>query len=656
MTEQSGRGRPTVSVVMPTYQRAAYLPRAIGSLRTQTFTDWELVVIDDGGDDETPELLRAAGLSRLTLHRNQRNEGLGAALNRATGLATGRYLAYLPDDDVWDPDHLARAVRLLDDDPECHLAFGGVRWHDNDLVNVSSPVGTPTLRPDIGPGDLGRFLSAPAGGVLPSGNVLALVQAVHRRGLEDQVRWRERDEIVSDSLEPDFWRGLLQHGARFRYTGAVTCGWTDHPDQRHKIISGRGRQTADWRQQSFGINLYRRHYGIRPGVKLNWQPVSSGLPVDENRRYAGTEAAGPPRPDGLRILVAGALGFNPDRILAFADQGHQIFTTALPGASFWDSTGPLPFAGITEIPYGAGWTEAVEAARPDVIYGLLGWNAVPFLHELAEANRRGPRVPFVFHFKESPLTAIRAGYWPQLRDLVLRSQGRLFASAEEREWFEAALGVPLRRPGDLIFDGEYPKRTWLTDERVPRLSDTEGELHTVCVGRAKLEPLEQLATLGIHVHVYSLPYMRGGVRGIGAAGSHRYLHLHDPIGPGDWVRELSRYDAAWLHVFASGNGGDLRQAVWHDMNLPCRLGTYAAAGLPWIQRANRGHRVAAVQLADRLGVGLHYDTVEDLAALLEKERADRNRAAAMLAHRDEFSFDHHVPRLVSLFRGLTWTG
>src|SRR5688572_25975908 len=104
---------------MPTYRHAAFIRRALESLRAQTLDDWELVVVDDGSPDETAEIL-ATYLDdpRIRYHRRERNEGLGAALNFATRMARGRYLAYLPSDDAYYPEHLQRLADILCSSPE----------------------------------------------------------------------------------------------------------------------------------------------------------------------------------------------------------------------------------------------------------------------------------------------------------------------------------------------------------------------------------------------------------------------------------------------------------------------------------------------------------------------------------------------------------
>src|SRR5215472_3094090 len=94
--------RPLVSVLMPTYRQDAFIARALESLLAQTLDDWELVLVDDGSPDDTHAVVRRyLDDGRIRYVRNVRNAGLGAALNQATALATGRTIAYLPSDDFY---------------------------------------------------------------------------------------------------------------------------------------------------------------------------------------------------------------------------------------------------------------------------------------------------------------------------------------------------------------------------------------------------------------------------------------------------------------------------------------------------------------------------------------------------------------------------
>jgi glycosyltransferase involved in cell wall biosynthesis len=105
---------PTVSVVVPTYNRAKVVPNAVASVLAQTFPDLEVVVVDDGSIDATAEVVGSLPDERVRLVRLERNRGLAAARNAGIRAARGRYIAFLDDDDLWLPEKLERQVPLLD--------------------------------------------------------------------------------------------------------------------------------------------------------------------------------------------------------------------------------------------------------------------------------------------------------------------------------------------------------------------------------------------------------------------------------------------------------------------------------------------------------------------------------------------------------------
>lgn len=128
---------PRVSIVMPTHNRGALLSRAIESVRTQTFTDWELVVTDDASTDDTWATLTAwaAKDARIKPHRNATNQypDISKILNDGLARAQGEYIARLDDDDYWiDPQKLAKQVAYLDAHPDCVIVGTGVVVVDGD--------------------------------------------------------------------------------------------------------------------------------------------------------------------------------------------------------------------------------------------------------------------------------------------------------------------------------------------------------------------------------------------------------------------------------------------------------------------------------------------------------------------------------------------
>jgi glycosyl transferase family 2 len=653
------RAEPLVSVLMPTYRQSLFIRRALESLRAQTLTDWELIVINDGSDDDTERVLGPyLADPRVRYRRLERNGGLGRALNLATELARGTYLAYLPSDDAYYPGHLASLAALLDARPEVYLAYGGLRWAER-----------PAHFDEIGRGlywTLDReeptLLGASAVGAerealerarpLPPerNNLLMLVQAMHRRSLEAEHRWAPREEVVSDRLEPDFWWGLLSRGATFAYSGEVSAEWVAHAENRRHII-GHSIQG--------GLSRYRQHYQIAQGEAINWQP-SRGFPVDQRTAYGRLRGPGAPRPaGGLKILLVGELGFNPERVVAFEEQGHQLYALWA-HAEIWDTASTTPYGAIEAIPHDARWRERVREVRPDVIYALLNWQALPLIDEVLAADLDAP---VAFHFKEGPFFCRQNGLWPALMRALERSDGQIVFNEATYEWYQLATDGLLKRENVLIMDGDLLKREWLSDDFSPKLSERDGQVHTVCAGRPLgLNPQDgpeaagrvlSILRAGIHVHLYGGSFYQQAppelLRELEASG---LVHLHPAVTAADWVRELSQYDAAWCHVIKSANGGDLRRATWNDLNLPARLGTYAAAGLPWIMLDSGPSRVALNDLARSLDVGVFFESGDDLAAQLRDRGRLRRLTENMRRARERFSFDARVPELVAFFRAL----
>jgi hypothetical protein len=130
----------------------------------------------------------------------------------------------------------------------------------------------------------------------------------------------------------------------------------------------------------------------------------------------------------------------------------------------------------------------------------------------------------------------------------------------------------------------------------------------------------------------------------------RHLHLHAQVDQGAWVREFSQYDAGWLHTFASRNGGDLRRADWDDLNLPARLTTLVAAGVPLLQRDNTGSVVATQTLARDRGTGVFFDDIPDLGRQLRDRSWLAGIRERVWEQRLDVAFDTHADGLVDFFR------
>ena len=104
---------PKVSVVIPTYNRAATVPRAIESVLAQTVTDLEVIVVDDGSSDDTGKVLGEMFGDRIRYYA-QTNQGASVARNRGVEEARGEWIAFLDSDDLWEKEKLEWQFKALE--------------------------------------------------------------------------------------------------------------------------------------------------------------------------------------------------------------------------------------------------------------------------------------------------------------------------------------------------------------------------------------------------------------------------------------------------------------------------------------------------------------------------------------------------------------
>ena len=129
---------PLVSVVIPAYDAAAYIPATLDSILAQTISSYEVIVVNDGSPD-TPALEKSLqpyfGKIRYI---KQDNRGPSSARNTGIRAARGKYVAFLDSDDLWFPNHLANQLALFESDPSLGLVYAnGVQIRDDQPVGIS---------------------------------------------------------------------------------------------------------------------------------------------------------------------------------------------------------------------------------------------------------------------------------------------------------------------------------------------------------------------------------------------------------------------------------------------------------------------------------------------------------------------------------------
>ncbi len=132
--------RPTVSVVIPTYNRADLLPRALDSIIAQSAQDWEIVLVDDGSTDETASLAQTymQRMGERMVYIRQVKTGCCSARNRGIEAARGRFLAFLDSDDEFMPNKLQRQLTLFDRRPDLGFVYSDYAYVDTEGVRHNS--------------------------------------------------------------------------------------------------------------------------------------------------------------------------------------------------------------------------------------------------------------------------------------------------------------------------------------------------------------------------------------------------------------------------------------------------------------------------------------------------------------------------------------
>ncbi len=128
---------PTISVIMSVYNDAAYLVEAVDSILSQTFTDFEFIIVDDGSQDESRAILEDYDDARIQLLTNSQNIGLTRSLNRGVAVSTGQYIARQDSDDISASNRFEQQVAFLDAHPKAGLVGSWANVIDTDAHEVA---------------------------------------------------------------------------------------------------------------------------------------------------------------------------------------------------------------------------------------------------------------------------------------------------------------------------------------------------------------------------------------------------------------------------------------------------------------------------------------------------------------------------------------
>jgi glycosyltransferase involved in cell wall biosynthesis len=234
-----------VSVIIPTFNQADFIPRAMQSVLDQSLAEWELLVVDDGSEDETEPVVGRYSDSRIHYAR-QDNAGPSAARNLGIARSSGEYVAFLDADDWWHPDLLAQLTSTLDqassDTSVAHCdwcycdATGTRRAHQSARFEPRAALSTLVLR-----------------------NPIAIHSAVLRRTMIESINGFSESDLLEDW---DLWLRIAQSGGGFVHVPRVLANYYWHSGSRSKDPTRRIRQRlatldAFWAREPLASDMRR---------------------------------------------------------------------------------------------------------------------------------------------------------------------------------------------------------------------------------------------------------------------------------------------------------------------------------------------------------------------------------------------------------------
>lgn len=236
LARQEPTTEPLITIVTPTHERPEPLARAIDSVLAQRHREWELLVVDDGGESAKP-VVAAAGDDRIRLLEVPHG-GPAAARNAALAVAQGSLVTYLDDDNTLDPDWLHAVARSFAEHPEHDVLYGARLIDDAERVWERGTGGEPMLQ--FEPYDRAALLL---------GNSTDMGVVAHRAG-HPAARF---DESLWECADWDLFLALTEHGAPLEVPAIACCYRTDRTDR----LTGQYRSHADdvrrkWAARSAG--------------------------------------------------------------------------------------------------------------------------------------------------------------------------------------------------------------------------------------------------------------------------------------------------------------------------------------------------------------------------------------------------------------------
>lgn len=212
---------PIVSVVIPTYNHAHFLTKALSSLKEQTITNWEAIIVNNYSTDNTEEVVQSFSDERFRLINFKNNGVIAASRNQGIQHSRGEYVAFLDSDDYWYPNKLARSLKFLQEGT-CDLICNSEDFVENDQKIATW---------HHGPNNRGTYTQ-----LLMKGNCVSTSATIVRKSFLTQLNGFREDTRFITAEDYDLWLRLAKAGCRFKFIHEILGAHLKHANNNSGAV------------------------------------------------------------------------------------------------------------------------------------------------------------------------------------------------------------------------------------------------------------------------------------------------------------------------------------------------------------------------------------------------------------------------------------
>lgn len=212
---------PKISIIIPTYNHAVYLRKALESVIQQTYTDWEAIIVNNYSEDNTEVIVQSFNDERIQLVNFRNNGIIAASRNHAIQLAKGKFIAFLDSDDEWFPEKLENCISVMNvksEDAVCHAE----RWISNNSYHRDV---------QYGPEARATYQS-----LLYDGNAISTSAVIVRKSVLQNIGGFSENPAMVTAEDYDLWLRIVKSGTNFVFLPEVLGVYRIHSEGNSQLV------------------------------------------------------------------------------------------------------------------------------------------------------------------------------------------------------------------------------------------------------------------------------------------------------------------------------------------------------------------------------------------------------------------------------------